>query len=112
MDDAELEAIRRKKLLEYQQKLQQEEQIRQQQLQAELQLRAILRRILEPEAFERLGRVRLADPELYAKAVQYLIALFQSGRLSGKVSDAQLKTLLMRLRQPRRETKIRVLDKG
>jgi programmed cell death protein 5 len=110
--DPELEEIRRKKLLEYQQRLQQEEQIRQQQIQAELQLRAILRKILEPEAFERLGRVKMANPELYARAVQYLITLYQSGRLTKKVNDATLKAFLARLAGPKRETRRKILDKG
>jgi programmed cell death protein 5 len=108
----ELEAIRRKKMLELQQKALQEQQAQQQQLLAELQLRALLRRILEPEAFERLGRVKMANPELYAAAVRYLVALYQSGRLTRKVDDATLKTLLAKLSGPKRETKIRILDKG
>ncbi len=112
MDDAELEALRRKKMLEYQQRLAQEEQLRQQQLQAQLQLRALLRRVLEPEAFERLERVKLANPDLYAKAVQYVLALYQSGRLPRKLTDGELKALLTRLIPKRRETKIKIMDKG
>ncbi len=108
----ELEAIRRKKLLEYQQRLQQEEALRQQKLQAELQLRALLRRILEPEAFERIERVRMVNEQLYALAVQQLLALYQSGRLTKKIDDATLKAFLARLSGPKRETKIRILDKG
>ena len=108
----ELEEIRRKKMLEYQQKLQQEEALRQQRLQAELQLRALLRRILEPEAFERIERVKMVNEKLYATAVQQLLALYQSGRLTKKIDDTTLKTFLARLSGPKRETKIRILDKG
>jgi len=100
------------KMLEYQQKLQQEEALRQQKLQAELQLRALLRRILEPEAFERIERVKMVNEQLYALAVQQLLALYQSGRLTKKIDDATLKAFLARLSGPKRETKIRILDKG
>jgi len=112
MDDAELEALRRKKMLEYQKRLQEEELARQQQIQAQLQLRALLRRALEPEAFERLERVKLANPDLYAQAVRYVLALYQAGRLPRKLTDAELKALLLKLRPPRRETKIKIMDKG
>lgn len=110
--DPELDELRRKKLLEYQQRLQQEEQLRQQQLQAQLQLRAILRRVLDPEAFERIERVKLANPELYAQAVKYILALYQAGRLPRKLKDEEVKALLLRLRGPKRETKIRIMHKG
>jgi len=103
----ELEEIRRRKMLEYQQKLAQEQELAKRQ--AELQLRALLKRILEPDAFERLGRVKLSSPELYAKAVQYLLALYQAGRITKKITDAQLKALLLRLRGPKRETKIKIM---
>ncbi len=112
MDDAELEALRRKKLLEYQRRLQEEEMARQQQIQAQLQLRALLRRALEPDAFERIERVKLANPELYAQAVRYVLALYQSGRLHRKIKDSELKALLLKLRPPRRESKIKIMDKG
>lgn len=109
--DPELEEIRRRKLAEYQQRLQ-EERLRQQQIQAQLQLRAMLRRVLEPEAFERIERVKLASPELYAQAVRYILALYQAGRIQRKLGDDEVKSLLLRLRGPKRETKIRILDKG
>ncbi|NPA76638.1 MAG: DNA-binding protein [Candidatus Diapherotrites archaeon] len=108
----ELEEIRRRKMLEYQKRMQEEQALQQQRLQAELQIRAILRRILEPDAFERIERVKMVKPELYAAAVQQLIALYQAGRLMKKLDDATLKAFLARLSGPKRETKIRILDKG
>jgi len=108
--DAELEEIRKRKLMEYQQRLQ--EEAARQRIQAQLQLRAVLRRALEPDAFERLERVKLANPELYAQAVRYIVALYQAGRLPRKLKDEELKALLLRLRGPKREPKIRIAHKG
>ncbi len=107
MYDPELEEIRRKKLEEYKKRLLAQQE--QQRLVAQMQIRAILRQILTKEAFERLGRVKMANPELYAKAVQMLLYLYQSGQLKGKVTDEQLKKFLERLIGKRRETKIKIL---
>ena len=109
--DPELEDVRKRKLAEYQQKLQ-EDMARQQQIQAQLQLKAILRKMLEPEAFERIERVKLANPELYAQAVRYVVALYQSGRVRQKLKDDEVKALLLRIRGPKRETKIRIAHGG
>ncbi len=54
----------------------------------------------------------MVKPELYAVAVRQLVALYQAGRLTKKVDDATLKALLARLAGPKRETRIRILDKG
>ena len=69
--------------------------MREQQL--EQQKREILRRFLTPEAFERISNVRLANPELYNKFVDLVIAMAQSNRLSAKITEAQLTELLSKL---------------
>ena len=51
---------------------------------ARLRLRATLKAILTKEAFERLERVKMANPELYSKAVQAVLYLYQS---TGKKID-------------------------
>lgn len=78
---------------------------------AELQRREaerseILRRILTPEARERLGRIRLAKPEVAAAVEQQLISLAASGRLQRQVDDATLRALLERIAPDRREISI------
>ncbi len=66
----------------------------------------ILRRILTPDARERLGRIRLAKPEVAASVEQQLIALAASGRLQRVVDDATLRSLLERIAPDRREIRI------
>ena len=78
---------------------------------AELQRREaeradVLRRILTPEARERLGRIRLAKPEVASSVEQQLISLAASGRLQRQVDDATLRALLERIAPDRREISI------
>jgi len=106
----ELEEIRRRKLMELraQRERELEELARQQELakRIEEQKRAILRAILEPEARERLSRIKLAHPEIAEAVENQLIALAQSGRIQRKITDEMLKELLRRALPKKRETRI------
>jgi programmed cell death protein 5 len=66
----------------------------------------ILRRILSPEARERLGRIRLAKPDIAASIEQQLISLAASGRLQRQVDDATLRSLLERMMPEKRDITI------
>ncbi len=66
----------------------------------------VLRRILTPEARERLARIRLAKPEVAGAVEQQLIALAASGRIQRAIDDATLRALLERIAPERREIKI------
>ncbi len=106
----ELEEIRKRKLMELQAQRQREleELARQQELarKIEEQKRAILSAILEPEARERLTRIKLAHPEIAEAVENQLIALAQAGRIKNKLTDEMLKELLKRAMPKRRETRI------
>ena len=106
----ELEEIRRRKLMELQAQREREleELARQQELakRIEEQKKAILRARLEPEARERLSRIKLAHPEIAEAVENQLIALAQSGRIQRKITDEMLKELLRRALPKKRETKI------
>ncbi len=111
MTDEDLEEIRRRKLEEYQKRLQARQLEEQQREALELQKRAILRKILDPDARTRLANVRLVNPGL-AEQVEYtLIALYQSGRLARRVTDAELKKILERLSSRKREPRIEIRRK-
>ena len=107
MSDEELEAIRRKKLLARQQRMNDEQKQAQQEQEIEAHKQALLRQILTPEARQRLTNLALIKPEFTEQLELQLIQLAQSGRLQIPVSDAQLKQLLIQLQSRKRETKIR-----
>lgn len=74
--------------------------------QVEQMKKTLLRQILSKEALERLGRVRMANPNLASQIELYLIQLYQAGQLKGTVDDAKLKQILDLLTK-KREWKIR-----
>ncbi len=109
--DEELEAIKQKKLMELQRRLQEEEARRRQQEQ-EARRDAILRSILTAEARERLANVKLVRPELARMVEDNIIALVQAGQLRPPVGEDVVKELLSAIYQrTQREIRIRVKRK-
>jgi len=109
---SELEEIRRRKMQELlQRQLQQQaqEQI-QRQLQEEqinAQIKLIISKILSPKARERLSNIRIARPE-FARSIEiFLIQLYQSGRLQGQLDDNKFKEILLKLKESKRDIRIR-----
>ncbi len=78
----------------------------QQMKQIEEMKKKILSKILSKEAYERLGRVRFANPELAAQAELYLLQIHQSGKLKENVTDEQMKEIL-KLLSEKRELRIK-----
>lgn len=106
MADDELEAIRRRKLQQLQGQAAGEAQQEAERREAEAQRQSVLRQILEPEARERLTRVRMARPEVAASLEQQLIVLAQQGRIRDRIDDATMKRFLSQLTTERREINI------
>ncbi len=107
-DEAEeLEEIRRRRLLELQQRLVEEQQQVQARQRLETQKQALLRRILTPEARQRLTNLKMVRPEFAAQLELQLIQIAQQGKMNLPVTDEQLKDILRRLQPGRREIKIR-----
>jgi programmed cell death protein 5 len=106
-EEEELEEIRRKKLLAMQQKMAEEQRQAQIQQQLELQKQAILRKILTPDARQRLANLKMVKPEFTEALELQLIQLAQQGKLPIPLSDEQLKQILIQLQSQKRETKIR-----
>ncbi|MFI5415129.1 MAG: DNA-binding protein, partial [Candidatus Lutacidiplasmatales archaeon] len=65
-----------------------------------------MRRVLTPEARERLGRIRLAKPEVAQAVEQQVLSLAASGRLQRMVDDTTLRALLERIMPERRDITI------
>jgi len=62
---------------------------------------AILRKILDPEARERLKRIEIVKPKFAIQVANYLIALYSSGHLKKVISDQELKRILTLLSKKR-----------
>ena len=107
MSEEELEALRKRRMLELQQRMVEEQKQAQAQQQLERQKQALLRRILTPEARSRLTNLNMVKPEFTEQLELQLIQLAQQGRISIPITDEQLKELLVRLQSGRRDYKIR-----
>ncbi|KAL8720205.1 MAG: hypothetical protein Q9225_002898 [Loekoesia sp. 1 TL-2023] len=101
MSDADLDEIRKGRLAQLQQQQSgtdrvagnggQDEQRKQQEAEARA---SILSQILQPEAADRLGRIRLVKESRATDVEDRLIMLARSGQLRAKVTEEQLKELL------------------
>ncbi|PVH86545.1 DNA-binding TFAR19-related protein [Cadophora sp. DSE1049] len=67
---------------------------------------SILSQILEPEAADRLGRIRLVKESRAQDVENRLIMLARSGQLRSKVTETQLKELLGAVAENKEEEKI------
>jgi len=108
-EDEELEALRRKRLMELQQQMLQEQQRAEAQKRIELQKQALIRRILTPKARQRLTNLKMVRPEFASQLELQLIQIAQQGRISLPITDDQLKEILSRLQRTRKEIRIRRL---
>ncbi len=100
----DLEEIKAKKLEELKRKLEEKRRL-------ESIKRAILLKVLTQDARERLARVRLVKPELAEYVENFLIGLYQAGKIE-KVDDATLKKLLGEIyKRTKKETNIKIIRK-
>ncbi len=110
--DEELEEIKRRKLLELQRRLEEERRRQEQARILEAKKQEILRRILTPEARQRLANVKLVRPELAEALENQLIMLAQSGRIKIPITDEELKAILAEIAEhTRRDVRIRIMEK-
>lgn len=106
MSDDELELLRQKRMRELLNAhvQQQSEELKLQQQLQELEL--IIKQLFAKEALERYGNLKVAHPK---KAVQLLVIitqLIQNNRLSGKINDATLKSILQQMEGEKKQTNI------
>ncbi len=69
-------------------------------------IESFLQQVLEPEARERLTRIRMSRPEFANKVIQHLAGLAQAGRLPGRLTDDQFRQILAQLTPQDRDMKI------
>ncbi|MBN2335658.1 DNA-binding protein [Candidatus Bathyarchaeota archaeon] len=107
--DEDLERLRQQRMaqLQAQQSQQQEQAARAQE--AEVQKQGLMRKILTPEARQRLQNVKLVRPDFAAQIELQLIQIAQTGRVSLPITDEVLKQLLAQIQsqQTKRDITIR-----
>ena len=74
--------------------------------QLKAQKEILLKRTLSADARLRLNNVRMVKPDLADLVENYIINLTVQGKISGQISDEQLKQILSSAQQPKRDFKI------
>jgi len=73
--------------------------------QLKAQKEMILKQVLSSEARLRLNNVRMVKPDLADLVENYILNLSVQGKISGQISDDQLKQILSSAQQPKRDFK-------
>ncbi|MGP6220603.1 DNA-binding protein [Caldiplasma sukawensis] len=108
-EDRELEEIRRRKLQEIQNSRAAQEELEQEKAAQEAERARkmqILRQILDPKARERLSNLRLVKPDMVENVENQLIQLYSMGRINRVINDDELKQLLGKMMDSKREIHI------
>jgi programmed cell death protein 5 len=108
--DEELERLKAQRMAELQARQQQgAEQQRNAAAEAEAQKQSLMRRLLTPEARQRLANIKMVRPEYGQQLELELVQLAQTGRVPLPITDDQLKKLLAGIegQQKKRDISIR-----
>lgn len=62
----------------------------------------VLSSILSRNALERLSRIKLVKPEVVTQLENYLIDLYQQGKIRTEISEEQMKSILEAVSQKRK----------
>ena len=106
-DDEKIEELRRKKMEELKEQQSSGEDQQAQQQAADAQKQALLRRYLTDEARKRLNTIRMSKPQFADQVERQILALAQSGRISGQIDDEKMKQLLRELKPDEKSFNIR-----
>ena len=74
--------------------------------QLKAQKEMMLKQVLSSEARLRLNNVRMVKPDLADLVENYILNLAVQRKISGQISDEQLKQILSSAQQPKRDFKI------
>ncbi len=109
--DEELERLKAQRMAELQARQQQsaEQQRAAAAADAEAQKQALMRRLLTPEARQRLANIKMVRPEFGQQLELELVQLAQTGRVPLPITDEALKRLLLQIegQQKKRDISIR-----
>ena len=73
--------------------------------QLKAQKEMMLKQVLSSDARLRLNNVRMVKPDLADLVENYILNLSVQGKISGQISDDQLKQILASAQQPKRDFK-------
>ena len=73
--------------------------------QLKAQKEIMLKQVLSADARLRLNNVRMVKPDLADLVENYILNLSVQGKISGQISDDQLKQILASAQQPKRDFK-------
>jgi len=73
--------------------------------QLKAQKEMMLKQVLSSDARLRLNNVRMVKPDLADLVENYILNLTVQGKISGQISDEQLKQILSSTQQPKRDFK-------
>ena len=73
--------------------------------QLKAQKEMVLKQVLSSDARLRLNNVRMVKPDLADLVENYILNLSVQGKISGQISDEQLKQILSSAQQPKRDFK-------
>ena len=73
--------------------------------QLKAQKEMMIKQVLSSDARLRLNNVRMVKPELADLVENYILNLSVQGKISGQISDEQLKQILSSTQQPKRDFK-------
>ncbi|MBU0586637.1 hypothetical protein KJ780_03925 [Candidatus Micrarchaeota archaeon] len=71
----------------------------------EEKIKALLRRVLDDAAYDRIMNVRIVNPQLYMAAAQGCVSVFN--RLGRTLGEKELLLILQRMKADEKETKIK-----
>ncbi len=80
-----------------------DEEIRRREAEAAAMRQRVLQVVLDPQARQRLMNIRLVKPDLALTVENYLISAASSGRIDRPLTDDELRQLLLRIQQPKKE---------
>ena len=73
--------------------------------QLKAQKEMMLKQVLSADARSRLNNVRMVKPDLADLVENYILNLTAQGKITGQISDEQLKQILLSVQQPKRDFK-------
>ena len=106
--DEELQRLRERRMLEIQAQQQQTEELQRAQQEAQAQKQSLMRKILTPEARQRLANIKMVRPDYASQLEMQLIQVAQSGRVALPITDEMLKRLLAQIQSQQNQRDIRI----